>query len=141
MIDTGVRLRELINIECKNIDLNNNTIYLTETKTKETRFVFFTDFSKRLLIQKEFNSIKLFDISEKGIYKIFLRMKKKMNIDKAHPHMFRHSCATNLLKAGADLESVRQILGHSDIRQTQEYLHFDTQYIKSIYDKCIYKEN
>ena len=42
-----------------------------------------------------------------------------------------------LLKNGADLETVRQILGHSDIKQTQQYLHLDTDYIKSVYDRCM----
>lgn len=141
LIDTAVRLRELVNIEWKYIDLDNKSIYLVETKTKETRTVFFTDFSKRLLLQKENKTEKLFKYTEHGAYQIFSRAKKQLNFTSFHPHMLRHSCATNLLKHGADLESVRQILGHTDIKQTQEYLHFDTAFVKSVYDKCIYQEN
>ena len=51
--------------------------------------------------------------------------------------MLRHTCATNLLKNGADLETVRQILAHTDIKQTQQYLHLDTDYIKSVYDQSM----
>lgn len=135
--ETGVRLRELVNIEIKNIDFKNKIILLTETKTKNIRYVFYTSFSEKYLLKEDLSKDKLFNYCEHGVYKIFLRAKKKLGWDKFHPHMLRHTCATNLLKNGADLETVRQILGHSDIKQTQQYLHLDTDYIKSIYDKCM----
>lgn len=137
LYETGVRLRELVNIEICNIDFNNKVILLTETKTKNIRYVFYTDFTKQFLDQVDLSSKYLFDYKEHGVYKIFVRTKKKLGFSKFHPHMLRHTCATNLLKNGADLETVRQILGHSDIKQTQLYLHLDTDYIHSVYDKCM----
>lgn len=137
LLETGVRLRELVNIEINNIDFKNRTILLTETKTKTIRHVFYTQFSEKFLMLEDLKKEKLFNYKEHGVYKIFLRAKKKIGWDVFHPHMLRHTCATNLLKNGADLESVRQILGHTDIRQTQLYLHLDLSYIKSVYDKCM----
>ena len=137
LYETGVRLRELVNIETKNIDFNNKTILLTETKTKHIRYVFYTKFSEQFLLKEDLTKDRLFNQCEHGIYKIFVRANKKLGFDKFHPHMLRHTCATNLLKNGADLETVRQILGHTDIKQTQQYLHLDTNYIKSVYDKCM----
>lgn len=137
LIDTGVRLRELINIEIKNIDFDNRIILLSETKSKKTRYVFYTEFIDQYFNLVDLNKDKLFNITESGVYKIFVRANKVLKFKQFHPHMLRHSCATNLLKNGADLESVRQILGHSSLRQTQRYLHFDITYVKSVYDKCM----
>lgn len=137
LFDTGIRLRELVNIEVNNIDLKNRIILLTETKSKKIRYVFYTEFSEKFLLPEDLKKVKLFNYTEHGVYQIFSRVNKILKFNSFHPHMLRHTCATNLLKHGADLESVRQILGHSDIKQTQQYLHLDIDYIKSVYDNCM----
>jgi site-specific recombinase XerD len=60
-------------------------------------------------------------------------LKEKLNIDKLHPHMFRHSMATIWLENGADLKSVMTILGHSNIETTNRYLHQNPKHITKLY--------
>lgn len=73
-------------------------------------------------------------LSRMGAWKIVQRICGEAEISAAvSPHTFRHSFATHLIEAGADLRSVQEMLGHADISTTQIYTHLDQDYLKEVH--------
>ena len=145
LLDTGLRLTEMANISINNIDLNTNTIHVKVTKTKNERFVCFTDSTKELLIKfiitHKIDKYLFFDfntgkpLTTSSIECFTYRLKKKLGIKEGiTPHKWRHTFATKFLRSGGNIETLRIILGHSNLKTTQIYLHLTrndiyTQYI------------
>jgi integrase/recombinase XerD len=75
-------------------------------------------------------------LSRQMIFMILKDLAIKINLNKKiSPHTFRHSFATHLLKNGADLRAIQQMLGHESITTTEVYVHLDTSYLKKIVEK------
>ncbi len=143
--DTGARINEAMNIEIKNIDVNNNTIRLTFTKTKKIRYVYFSNETKKLLklqielirskniIDNDFlfiNYKQNTKLSRKTIYDFFYFLQDRLNIEQSiSPHKWRHTLATTLVES-CNLETVRRVLGHASLEMTKRYLHLSEDKIK-----------
>jgi integrase/recombinase XerD len=75
-------------------------------------------------------------LSRQMIFMILKDLAIKIDLNKKiSPHTFRHSFATHLLKNGADLRAIQQMLGHESITTTEVYVHLDTSYLKEIVEK------
>ena len=151
LMDTGIRISELKNLKVENINLKDNTIKLTYTKTRKFRTVFFTDITKKHL-QKLITSESLKEyiyvsdnnpkkiLNHNYIYKFLNKIKYDLNIPddvSITCHKWRHTLATSLLNNGMNIEEVRKILGHSTITMTTRYLHVNTSILQDKYNDCI----
>lgn len=151
MYATGIRVSELINLKVNDIDLENDYIRVLGKGSKE-RILPINDTSKKYLdiyikqyrleiLNKRdceylFISNALKKITRVGFYKIIKKECEKKNIDKdVSPHVIRHSFATALLKNGANIRIIQELLGHSDIATTQIYTHLINEQIKKDYEE------
>ena len=141
LIDTGARISEILNIKISNINYSNNTIYLDVTKTHNSRYVPYTEATKVLLKkyieENDFKNNKLFDLSISGVESLFRRIKDRLNLNKFHPHMLRHTLATKLHKNGVSIMIVQKIMGHKNISTTERYIHFDLDDVLRAYNSVM----
>ncbi len=145
----GLRISELLSLKVSDLDMLHGFIKVIGKGNKQ-RIVPFgkkaTQAIERYMIEgrpflvKEKSSPLLImntrgkKMSRMGFLKVLRKYRIKAGINKrVTPHMFRHSFATHLLEAGADLRSVQELLGHADISTTQIYTHIDREYLKEIY--------
>lgn len=149
LYSTGMRREELINLKVADINFYNKTIKVLGKRNKERyipmlRTVLYT--LELYLIEKKKSDLmseELF-VTAKGnkiygtlVYRIintyFSRASNKV---KKSPHIIRHSFATHLLNEGADLNSVKELLGHSSLASTQVYTHTSLDHLKQVYNQA-----
>lgn len=150
---TGMRVSELINLTLERVDLNMKYIIAFGKGSKE-RIVplgsvaaeFFQQYLEKVrpkLTHADKNTNIVFlafgghELTRQRFWQIIRAYGRKANINKAlTPHILRHSFATHLLDNGADLRSVQELLGHSDISTTQIYTHLTNKRLRDIYAKA-----
>ncbi|MBS1933502.1 MAG: tyrosine-type recombinase/integrase [Bacteroidetes bacterium] len=148
--NTGMRLSELVNIKENQVDYKSRYIKILGKGNKE-RIV---PLSKQLCDdiagyrQQKRKQLENFDdvfllVNKNGkkLYPkyVYLAVKKYLGeittIDKKSPHVLRHTFATHLTNSGADLNSVKELLGHSSLAATQVYTHNTIEKLKEVYKK------
>lgn len=137
LLDTGMRLSELVNLKIENINLSDNMINLTYTKTSMDRTVFISDKTTQLLteykklLNRNYGALIIEFRNDKKVIPRYINhilsdIAKTLNITQSiSPHKWRHTYATMCLQNGANLEFVRKTLGHSNLQTTQKYLHLE----------------
>ncbi|MFY7670141.1 tyrosine-type recombinase/integrase [Tenacibaculum sp. MEBiC06402] len=149
LFSTGIRRTELINLKEKNIDLNLKVAKVLGKRNKERLVPLLPEtlrvLQKYLKLKSELglnNEYLLVTSKDNKIYETlvyrvinyyFSKVSAKV---KCSPHILRHTFATELLKKGADLNSVKELLGHSSLASTQVYTHNNLDQLKQVFNKA-----
>ena len=148
---TGLRVTELISLKLSDVDLSVGYLRTLGKGSKE-RVVPFGDAARiaienyilrvRPSVSQKTESTDLFltrrgtTMTRQGFWKILKKYITKAGISgNVSPHTLRHAFATHLLERGADLRSVQQMLGHSDISSTQIYTHILKERMREVHDR------
>jgi len=151
MYATGIRVTELIDLNLSDVNLELGIIKCSNAK--KTRAIplypaalkhlthYITSIRPHLIADPNetalFVNISGVRMSRQGFWKILKHYQATAHIEKEiTPHTLRHSFAVHLLENGADLDSLQELMGHSDISSTQLYTHMVNQKLKSVYEKC-----
>jgi integrase/recombinase XerC len=148
---TGIRLSELIHLEDSKIDLRSQTIKVLGKRNKE-RIIPFSAAMTSVL--EDYKRIRQRDVAQKSHGYFFVtkegdpcypmlinRIVKKYlqpNVasDKKSPHVLRHTYATHLLNKGAEINAVKDLLGHTSLAATQVYTHNSMEKLKKVFDQA-----
>lgn len=150
MYATGIRVTELIDLDVDDVNLDLGIIKCSGTK--KTRAIplypaalkaltaYLRDVRSGMAAPDEqalFVNINGVRMSRQGFWKILKHYQATARIEREiTPHTLRHSFAVHLLENGADLGSLQELMGHSDISSTQVYTQMVNQKLKSVYAKC-----
>ncbi|MGK7394790.1 MAG: tyrosine-type recombinase/integrase [Candidatus Cyclobacteriaceae bacterium M3_2C_046] len=148
---TGIRLSELINLKHSDIDLFDQTIRVLGKRKKE-RVIPFTKNLKRTIENYSSkkndhfhgNAAEYLIVTDNGeqsypmnIYRVVKKyLDQYTTVEKRSPHLLRHTFATHLLEKGADLNAVKDLLGHANLAATQVYTHNSLEKLKKVFDQA-----
>jgi integrase/recombinase XerC len=143
---TGMRLAELIDLRTSQINLAAKTLRVIGKRNKE-RIIPIPDML--VLFIRQYNELNTFSseyliLTDKGerAYPMFIQRLVKKQLgeistsEKLSPHILRHSYATHLLNRGADLNAIKELLGHANLAATQVYTHNSMEKLKEIYKQA-----
>ena len=138
----GIRVNEAVNLKWEDIDFQRGTIHLKTAKGEKERVVFFHEKLKSFIEYFNLRKEGIVFISNFGkkydgrtVQLIVRNASRKAGVSKkATPHTLRHSFATHLLEAGADIRHIQKLLGHASLQTTQIYTHVANKDIKKLAD-------
>ena len=148
---TGMRLSELLYLQEKDIDLVNRTMKVTGKRNKERVIPFSTSL---VLLINDYVTIRNREVEMKDHGNLFVRsngeacypmmiyktVKKYLDrfpaVEKRSPHVLRHTYATHLLNKGAELNAVKDLLGHTSLAATQVYTHNSMEKLKKVFEQA-----
>lgn len=148
LYSSGIRVSELSGLDMGDIDLREGLVKV-KGKGRKERIVpvgskaieaIRSYLVERMLLKKKDKALFLnrngSRITERSIRRIVVKYARMVLIDgRIGPHTLRHTFATHLLQAGADLRTIQELLGHSSLSTTQKYTHLDVTHLMEVYDK------
>ena len=144
LAETGMRIGELLSVRVADIDFRDASIRIKGKYGKE-RIVFFGP-RTRTILETYIDMMRLrprdflIPLSYQAVYKRLKKLAELAGVDssKVRPHVLRHTFATEALRRGMSLVTLQRLLGHSNIRITQRYLHLVTEDLKRDYFTVFY---
>ncbi len=147
---TGIRLSELIAIEDTDVDISNGSLRVIGKRNKQRIIPMSDEFSSEIesyIVLRdesvELSCSRLFvrkngeALYPKMVYNMVRsKMAEVTTLHKKSPHVLRHSFATALLNEGADINAVKELLGHSSLAATQVYTHTSFEELHNIYNNA-----
>ncbi len=145
---TGIRRSELIGLQCSDVDFRNQTLKVMGKRSKERIIPLTESFCRNLeeyTVSKEemgfsrdegwfFITARGNKLYDKFVYNTVTRyLEMVTTVEKKSPHVLRHTFATHMLNHGADLNSIKEILGHANLSATQVYTHNTFEKLKEVY--------
>jgi integrase/recombinase XerC len=142
---TGVRLSELINIKIFDINFSNSLIKVLGKRNKERLIPLSINIVNELqtFVKKHnLNNYLFTNLGGTKVYtKLVYRVVKKYigkisSVNKKSPHILRHTFATHMLNNGADINAIKELLGHANLSATQVYTHNTIEKLKTVYKQA-----
>lgn len=147
---TGIRLSELIGVRFSDLNLAGKIVRVNGKRNKDRLVPFPTEIATVLgdyirernkIFPDAGNFLFLTDGGEPAYEKLVYRIVKRhlslvTTVDKKSPHILRHSYATHLLNRGADLNAIKELLGHANLAATQIYTHTTFEQLKKVYKQA-----
>ncbi|WP_281860779.1 tyrosine-type recombinase/integrase [Candidatus Borrelia fainii] len=143
ILQTGLKISELINLKWNDINENNGRIHIKQGKNNKDRILFIqpayfnklNEFYTKFKITKNiylFETNKSLKLTQRVLQKNLEYQLKKLNFDKrVYFHLFRHTYLTNLYRQTKDIMQIKQVAGHSNISTTQIYTHIASEQIEN----------
>ena len=142
---TGIRLSELINIRASDVDFNNQLIKVLGKRNKERLIPLsssMVDSLSNFIEKNQQNQFLFTNLDGKKLYtKLVYRLVNKYigkisSVNKKSPHILRHTFATHMLNNGADINAIKELLGHANLSATQVYTHNTIEKLKTVYKQA-----
>ena len=142
---TGIRLSELINLKKDDIDFYNQSIKILGKRNKERLIPLSSNtikdlknfISNNMVTHFLFTNIDGKKLYPRLVYRIVHRYIGKISsVSKKSPHILRHTFATHMLNNGADINAIKDLLGHANLSATQVYTHNSIEKLKKVYKQA-----